>query len=91
MIWRIYQTVKKVSLLGIAEASGAGAAFLATQPIDPAFKAVACGVLGFISVTLNGFWFKFVNTTKPQAAHPGLGLLARHGSLVGLCETPRQE
>ncbi len=54
-------------ILGIAEASGAGAAFLATQPLDPAFKAVACGVLGFVSVTLNGFWFKFVNTTKPQA------------------------
>lgn len=54
-------------ILGIAEASGAGAAFLATQPLDPAFKAVACGILGFISVTLNGFWFKFVNTTKTQA------------------------
>jgi hypothetical protein len=54
-------------ILGIAEASGAGAAFLATQPIDPAFKTVACGVLGFVCVTLNGFWFKFVNTTKPQA------------------------
>jgi hypothetical protein len=54
-------------ILGIAEASGAGAAFLATQPLDAAFKVVACGILGFISVTLNGFWFKFVNTTKPQA------------------------
>jgi hypothetical protein len=54
-------------ILGIAEASGAGAAFLATQPLDAAFKAVACGILGFISVTLNGFWFKFVNTGKPQA------------------------
>jgi hypothetical protein len=54
-------------ILGIAEASGAGAAFLATQPLDPVFKAVACGILGFISVSLNGFWFKFVNTTKPQA------------------------
>ena len=54
-------------ILGIAEASGAGAAFLATQPLDTAFKVVACGILGFISVTLNGFWYKFVNTTKPQA------------------------
>ena len=57
-------------ILGIAEASGAGAAFLATQPLDAAFKVVACGILGFISVTLNGFWFKFVNTTKPEATLP---------------------
>ncbi len=54
-------------ILGIAEASGAGAAFLATQPIDPTFKAVACGVLGLVSVTLNGFWFKFVNICNQQA------------------------
>ena len=51
-------------ILGIAEASGAGAAFLATQPIDPALKVAACGILGFISVTLNAFWFKYVNPTK---------------------------
>jgi hypothetical protein len=51
-------------ILGIAEASGAGAAFLATQPVDPALKVAACGILGFISVTLNAFWFKFVNPTK---------------------------
>jgi hypothetical protein len=48
-------------ILGIAEASGAGAAFLATQPIEATLKVAACGILGFISVTLNAFWFKYVN------------------------------
>lgn len=51
-------------ILGIAEASGAGAAFLATQPIEATLKVAACGILGFISVTLNAFWFKYVNA-KP--------------------------
>ena len=53
-------------ILGIAEASGVGAAFLATQPIDPALKVTACGILGFISVSLNAFWAKFVNVTQSQ-------------------------
>ncbi len=50
-------------ILGIAEASGAGAAFLATQPIEATLKVAACGILGFISVTLNAFWFKYVKPT----------------------------
>lgn len=57
-------------ILGIAEASGAGAIFLATQPIDPAVKATACGILGFISVSLNAFWAKFVNISQGQSALP---------------------
>ena len=48
-------------ILGIAEASGVGPAFLATQPIDPVLKATACGIPGFINVSLNAFWAKFVN------------------------------
>ena len=59
-------------ILGIAEASGAGAAFLATQPIDPALKVAACGILGFISVTLNAFWFKYVKPPQPQLTFFGL-------------------
>ena len=53
-------------ILGVAEASGAGAAFLLTQPIDPATKAVTCAILGFISITLNAFWLKYVNITQAQ-------------------------
>ena len=53
-------------ILGVAEAAGVGAAFVATQPIDPAIKAPVCGILGCISVALNVFWLKYVNVTQPQ-------------------------
>jgi hypothetical protein len=53
-------------VLGVAEASGVGATFILTQPIDPAIKAVACAILGFISITLNAFWLKYVNITQAQ-------------------------
>ena len=53
-------------ILGVAEASGAGATFLLTQPIDPAVKATVCSILGLISLVLNVFWLKYVNITQPQ-------------------------
>lgn len=48
-------------LVGVAAACGAGATFLASQPIPDSVKVPACAVLGFVSVVLFAFWNKKVN------------------------------